>query len=66
MAQQFDVGIAIPGSLPTHPALIFNTVPVIASQLVAAQGFQALIGRDILAHCLLNYNSLIGQFTLAY
>lgn len=65
-AQQFDVSIAVPGALPTHQALIFHTVPVIASQLVAAQGFQALIGRDILAHCLLNYNGLTGLFTLAY
>ncbi len=65
-AQQFDVSIAIPGALPTHIPLVVNNVPVVAAQLLVAQGFQALIGRDILAQCLFTYNGEMGQFTLAY
>lgn len=66
VAQQYDVSIAIPGSLPTHIPLIVNNVPVVAAQLLVAQGFQALIGRDILAQCLFTYNGEMDQFTLAY
>ena len=66
IAQQYDVSLVIPGGLPTHPQLWFANVPVIAAQLLVAQGFQALIGRDILADCLFTYNGQTGQFTLAY
>lgn len=64
--QQYDVSIIIPGGLPTHIPLVVGNVPVVASQLAAAQGFQGLIGRDILAQCLFTYNGEMDQFTLAY
>ena len=66
IAQQFDVNIMIPGGLPTHIPLVVPNVPVVAAHLAAQQGFQALIGRDILAQCLFIYDGSIDQFTLAF
>lgn len=65
---QFDVSIVIP-SVQGQPALVFPTIPVVASS-VAAQGIQALFGRDILSSCVLVYNGgapgAAGLFTLAF
>ena len=66
VAQQYDVSIAIPGASAAHAPLFAVNVPVIAAQLSAPQGFQALFGRDILAACVFIYNGAIGTFTLAY
>ena len=63
---QYDVSILVPGATAAHTPLIFNNIPVICTELLAAQGFHALIGRDILSQCLLTYNGDLGQFTLAY
>jgi hypothetical protein len=38
---------------------------VISSELLAAQGIHALIGRDILSRCVLMYNGA-AFFTIAY
>jgi hypothetical protein len=46
--------------------LIFPTVAIVASELLGAQGFHALIGRNILSQCLFHYNGAMGLFTLAY
>ncbi len=66
VANQYDVSIIIPGPGPTYPSLFRHTVPVVEAQLLSAQGFHVLIGRDILRHCLFNYNGTTGMFTLAY
>jgi hypothetical protein len=63
-AEQFDVAWIIPA--PVGPALIFRNIPVVASELLASQGFHALMGRDILDQCLFSYNGSTKQFTLAY
>lgn len=63
---QYDVGITIHGSSASHAPLVFNTIPVIRTELLQTQGFHALIGRDILEHCLFSYNGSSGFFTLAY
>lgn len=63
---QYDVSIIIHGSTAAHPPLVFNTIPVIHTELLQSQGFHALIGRDILEHCLFYYNGTSGLFTLAY
>jgi hypothetical protein len=63
-ANTYDVSIQIPCA--NGPALIFQTIAVASVQLLLPQGFHALIGRDVLKHCLLNYNGAIGLFTLAY
>lgn len=44
---------------------VSETVQVVATEL-AAQGFQALIGTDILKSCILLYNGADGHFTVAY
>lgn len=64
-ADQFDIALFIPGP-PSNPPLVFQTIPVISSDLLAAQGFHALIGRDILDRCVLIYNGSMKDFTLAF
>jgi len=61
---QYDVGLLIPGPTGGAP-LLSQTLPVVASELLTAQGFHALIGRDILSQCVFVYNGS-GFFTLAY
>ncbi len=63
---QYDVALMIPGPNAQAAPLIFQTVAVISAQLLQAQGFHALIGRDILNRCLPEYNGTLGVFTLAY
>jgi hypothetical protein len=63
-ADQYDVALIIPA--PNGQPLLLETIPVVASQLKTAQGFDALIGRDILGRCILNYNGDAGLFTLAF
>lgn len=63
---QYDVGLAIPGRDQTQTPLIVATLPVLAAELFQAQGFHALIGRDVLGLCALFYNGVEATFTLAY
>jgi hypothetical protein len=63
VVEQYDVGLLIP--VPNGLPLFNQTLPVIAAELLAAQGFHALIGRDILSQCVFVYNGS-GFFTLAY
>jgi len=64
-ADTYDVGLTIYAA-QGHPPLIHQTIPVVASELLAVQGFHALIGRDILRGCLLTYDGANGLFSLAY
>jgi hypothetical protein len=59
---QFDVALGI--DHPKNP-MVLLTVPVISTAL-AAQGIQALIGRDVLQNCLLIYDGAAGNLTLAF
>ena len=61
---QYDVGVVIVAGQGDHP-LYLDTVPIVASSL-EKQGIDALIGRDILAGCVLVYNGKAGLFTLAF
>lgn len=63
-ADTYDVGILIPNA--PHQGLIIHNMPVAASELFQAQGFHALIGRDVLQRCVLIYNGAAGIFTIAY
>ena len=63
---QYDVGIAIPGGSQDHAPLIVANIAVLSAELKDLQGIDGLIGRDILALCLLSYNGPAGMFTLAY
>lgn|SRR5574337_2095263 len=64
-ADVFDIGLLIPGAEPSHVPLVLPTVPVTRHDF-SAQGFLALIGRDILCQCVLVYNGSMGFFTLAF
>ncbi|HEX7185620.1 MAG TPA: hypothetical protein VF756_27595 [Thermoanaerobaculia bacterium] len=63
-ADQFDVALFIPP--PNGLPLFIQAMPVVASHLLAMQGFHALLGRDILNNCLFAYNGEVGLFTLAF
>jgi len=65
-ANQYDVSIIIPGASANHPQYYIHTLAVVEAQLLTAQGFHALIGRDVLSHCFLAYNGTTNLFTLAY
>ena len=52
----------VAGTVP----LAFGTVAIVESNLFAAQGFHALIGRNILSRCIFHYNGSIGLFTLGF
>lgn len=65
-ADQFDVAIIVPGASPSHTPLFVENIAVLSADLLQAQGFHALIGRDILSLCLLSYDGMTGSFTLAY
>lgn len=62
--EQYDVAFVILGP-PNGTPLFSQTLPVVASELLTAQGFHALIGRDILSQCVFVYNGS-GFFTLGY
>lgn len=59
---QFDVQMSI-----MHPVMAysFHVLPVIAAEL-SFQGFDVLIGRDMLADCLLLYDGRDRRFSLAF
>lgn len=63
---QFDVGLVIPGSEASHVPLRLETISVLAADRLASQGYEVLIGRDILADCILVYNGPTESFTLAF
>ena len=62
VAKQYDISVVLP-----HPMInrTFSAIPVIESEL-AQLGIHALIGRDILAVCLLTYDGTAQTFTLGF
>ena len=64
-ADTYDVSILIP-STPTSAPFHKENMQVSAADLLTAQGFHALIGRDILAHCPMTYNGSMQLLTVAY
>ena len=62
---QYDVSLVI-----LHPKqmghFLRGTMPIICTELFAAQGIHALIGRDILQDCLFTFDGATGLFSLAY
>ena len=63
----YDVSLTIPpGQAHEIPHIVPNLL-VSASDLVSQQqGYQVLIGRDVLSQCLLVYNGTLGSYTLAF
>lgn len=64
-ADQYDVSLVIPAAIGESP-FVLPTLAVFCSDLHATSAFDVLLGRDVLASCLLNYDGRSGQFTLAY
>jgi hypothetical protein len=62
----YDVQIGIFAGRPGDPHYLSAPIEVMASDLFAGQGIHVLIGRDILANCILQYNGADEIFTLAY
>ena len=62
---QYDIGLSI-YSTTTEPPYRIPNLAVMESELLAGQGFHTLIGRDVLARCLLVYNGATGLYTLAF
>lgn len=63
----YDVSLIIPpGQRGETPHIVPNLL--VSTQDIASQeqGYQALIGRDVLARCLLVYNGALGRYTLAF
>ena len=61
---QYDASIKIYSTME-QPPLEIPILPIVASVL-RIQGIDALIGRDVLKHCLLSYNGQSKFFTLAF
>lgn len=62
---QYDIGLIIVAR-PSQSPLIEPNLPVFGASLLQAQGFHALIGRDVLSKCLMTYDGLSGFFSVAY
>jgi hypothetical protein len=65
---QYDVSLLIHGATLSAVPFYQSTLLVLAAMpdSLRPQGIEGLIGRDVLEHCLLQYNGTIGYFTLAY
>ena len=64
VTDQYDASLQIYSAVD-EPPLEIPVIAVVASEL-RVQGIDALIGRDVLRHCLLNYNGEMEIFTLAF
>lgn len=60
----YDVRIIIPGAAGSN-SYTLRALPATQASL-KAQGFHALVGRDILSQCLLVYDGLANTFSLAF
>ena len=62
----YDVRVGIFAARPDDFHFISDTIQVMVSDLFVGQGIHMLIGRDILARCILHYNGADEIFTFAY
>lgn len=63
MCSQFDLQV---GLLHAALTLTIDSVAVTESKLQHAQGFEMLLGRDILSKCVLVYHGDINLYTLSF
>jgi hypothetical protein len=63
LCNQYDVSLVIPS--PKGVPFEIGALPILESTF-RAQGFDGLLGRDVLQQCVLFYNSPLGGYTLAY
>ena len=59
---QYDVCLMLDH---TENNRFFSSLPIMASDL-SKQNIQGLLGRDVLAHCLLVYDGASGRYSLAF
>ena len=59
---QYDVCLML---YHTENNRFFSSLPIMASDL-SKQNIQGLLGRDVLAHCLLVYDGASGTYSLAF
>lgn len=62
---QYDISLFIPGNKGTGGGHLVREIPIVATHF-RSQGFDGLIGRDVLNNCLLIYNGSASSVTLAY
>lgn len=61
---QFDVLVAMALQAAPHIHVLRVTIPVVEADFTG-QGYQGLIGRDILSQCLMTYNGPHGYVAIA-
>lgn len=64
VCNQYDISLLIPA--PNGLPFSVPTTAVTEHELFNAQGFHALVGRDVISRCVLIYNGQLNLFTLAY
>jgi hypothetical protein len=64
---EYTVSLTIPppGGMPSRGGLTLCNLPVV-EQPLGQIGYEALLGRDVLAHCVLIYDGPSRAYTLAY
>ena len=62
----YDISLVLPGPNGAEDGLVLPDLRIATCELYEAQAFHALIGRDVLAHCILIYNGSAGTVTLAF
>ena len=63
VCDEFAVGLFLPHA---EGEMYLTSVLVVSTRFIAQERAQALIGRDVLAHCHFTYNGTAGVFTLAF
>jgi hypothetical protein len=66
VTDEYDMSIIIPPAMRRDQPLVLQAQRVVHADLLRKQGIHALIGRDVLERCLLNYNGTAEHFTLAW
>ena len=61
---QYDVAFFLPGATSADVKFI-DAMPIVESHL-KSQGIDGLLGRDVLASCLMNYDGKSGLITIAF
>ena len=61
--RSYDVRLIIPA---TPASWVLHALPIIESSLKQKQGFEVLLGRDVLSECLLHYDGRSKIFSLAF
>ena len=60
----YDITLLIFASMDQPPLL--NTTLLVAELPIQNQGFQTIIGRDMLSQCVLIYNGATNEYTLSF